>query len=96
MNYSFLQFYLSSKSNLKNVMNLLNSEQDKVKDEAFELLYLIVTCNCEKDVQIKSALVKNRGMLKEWLDEYHRPEETLEFLEKKKNIIDDIERMTFS
>jgi len=32
MNYHFLQFYLSKKSNLKNVMNLLNSEQDKVKD----------------------------------------------------------------
>lgn len=76
-------------------MNLLNAEETKVKDIAFELLHLIVTTDCEKDITIKEALIKNRGQLKEWLDEYHQEEEDESFFIKKKNIVDDIERMTF-
>lgn len=47
-------------------------------------------------MSIKEALIKNKGMLKEWLDEYHQAEETEEFIDKKRSIIDDIERMTFA
>lgn len=77
-------------------MNLLNAEDEKVKENAFNLLHLIVTINCEKDISIKEALIKNWGMLKEWLDDYHLAEEPEDFSLKKKNIIDDIDRMAFA
>jgi calcium binding protein 39 len=62
--------YISSKHNLKTIMNLLRATSLNIQLEAFQVFKVFVV-NPKKSVEVSSILYKNKGKMIPFLEAFH-------------------------
>ena len=85
-NFSVMMKYISSKHNLKLVMNLLRDKSPNIQFEAFHVFKVFVA-NPKKTVEISTILYKNKAKLIPFLENFHSDKQESGFNDEKNLLI---------
>ena len=85
-NFSIMMKYISSKHNLKLVMNLLRDKSPNIQFEAFHVFKVFVA-NPKKTVEISTILYKNKAKLIPFLENFHCDKQESGFNDEKNLLI---------
>ena len=89
-NFQVMMKFISSKQNLKMMMNLLIDKSKNIQFEAFHVFKVFVA-NPRKPDTIVNTLVKNKERLVTYLDKFHIEKQDAQFVDEKKLIIQTIQ-----
>ena len=77
-------------------MNLMNDDDNQIKYETFQLLYVMVTSKFEKNEKVLNMLRANLESLFDWLEDYSNRDKDLEIMQQTKEIRDELDRLRIS
>ena len=77
-------------------MNLMNDDDNQIKYETFQLLYVMVTSKFEKNEKVQNMLRANLESLFDWLEDYSNRDQDLEIIQQTKEIRDELDRLRIS
>ena len=77
-------------------MNLMNDDDNQIKYETFQLLYVMVTSKFEKNEKVLNMLRANLESLFDWLEDYSNRDQDLEIIQQTKEIRDELDRLRIS
>ena len=77
-------------------MNLMNDDDNQIKYETFQLLYVMVTSKFEKNEKVQNMLRANLESLFDWLEDYSNRDQYLEIIQQTKEIRDELDRLRIS
>jgi hypothetical protein len=89
-NYSFMMSYISSRSNLKIVMNLLRHKSSaQIQLEAFHIFKVFVA-NPKKAAEVEEVLSQNKARLIAYLQPFHsyKDKDDPQFVDEKRLLLD--------
>jgi len=91
--YSVMMKYISSKRNLKTIMNLLRHKSSQIQFETFHVFKIFVA-NPKKTADIESILCKNRVKLIAYLESFHTENDDPQFVDEKRLLIDTLQQLS--
>ena len=77
-------------------MNLMNDDDNQIKYETFQLLYVMVTSKFDKNEKVQNMLRANLESLFDWLEDYSNRDQDLEIMQQTKEIRDELDRLRIS
>lgn len=86
--------YISSKENLKTIMNLLRDKSASIQFEAFHVFKVFVA-NPKKPPEIVKILVTNRDKLVTYLTHFHTDKDDEQFREEKSLLINTLTKLEY-
>eukprot|EP01038_Epipyxis_sp_PR26KG_P012589 gene12589-16882_t len=92
-NYNVMMQFISSKHNLKLIMNLLRHKSLNIQLETFHVFKIFVA-NPKKTDEIASILFKNKTKLVTYLNGFHLDKDDPQFIAEKRLLIETLSSMT--
>lgn len=89
-NYNVMMRHISSKENLKTIMNLLRHKSSNVQLETFQIFKIFVA-NPKKTDEIASILYHNKVKLVAYLEGFHLDKTDPQFVDEKRLLIDTLQ-----
>lgn len=93
INFAIMQRYVSSRSNLKQIMLLLREPSEALRMDAFHVFKIFVA-NPNKSLEVKQLLVRNRDKLLAFVSDFGKAESGRDFLQERSLLLFALERMT--
>lgn len=91
-NFRVMTYYISSRVNLQLIMNLLLDNRKNIQFEAFHVFRIFVA-NPWKPKEVEDILVRNKGKMLEYLQDFLTDREDKQFQENRQLIIQEIESL---
>lgn len=92
VNFSVMQRYVSSRSNLKQMMLLLREPSEALRMDAFHVFKIFVA-NPNKSAEVEQLLVRNREKLLAFVSDFGKAESGRDFLQERSLLVFALERM---
>jgi hypothetical protein len=92
-NYNVMMRHISSKENLKTIMNLLRHKSSNVQLETFQIFKIFVA-NPKKTEEIASILYHNKVKLVAYLEGFHLDKTEPQFVDEKRLLIDTLQGLS--
>ena len=91
-NFNVMMRFISSRANLKTMMNLLIDKSKNIQFEAFHVFKVFVA-NPRKPPEIIAALVRNQARLVPYLEAFHGDRADPQFLDEKALVIETLRKL---
>ncbi|CAH0480832.1 unnamed protein product [Peronospora belbahrii] len=92
VNFTVMQRYVSSRSNLKQVMLLLREPSEALRMDAFHVFKIFVA-NPNKSPEVEQLLVRNREKLLAFVSDFGKSASNRDFLQERSLLVFALERM---
>lgn len=92
INFNIMIRYISSKENLKLIMNQLRDQSSNIQFEAFHVFKIFVAYP-NKPADISNILYRNRVKLIAYLESFHLDSEDLQFHDEKRLLIETLQTL---